>query len=311
MTEAEVKVRDNNQPDKERIDRLGKEYYYAKKEGRTEATKLRFELLNEAIVKKNSLNKKLYEVIRKNRLDESDMYDFCEDLIPKYDYEKCDSVYAYLIQYFRYEVSNKKRKMSREKLFDPTSEEYAAVIESDDRYGERDDLMNESPDNILINRLSQKEKEKNVYVTLLSLVISFNEHNKGLKANPVRQSYYRIFFTERLIAFIRRVQIPEYINKRETYENSDKAFVRFVSYSDYKCLEDILDIKYKMFSEVIEDYSKKDKRIELPVENEIIVSYRVKCGLDSKAVSSSNVTQQRNHFDEAFREKFNMIESDY
>ena len=146
-----------------------------------------------------------------------------------------------------------------------------------------------------------EELVSNIETSLLSMVINFYKHNKGKSANETRYSYFRIFFTEKLIILLDECGINKSMNERECYENSDKDLVRFVSFSEYKELKDLLSLDFKKFSDVIDGYKDDSKLICVPFENEIIAEYRYKNALDKAKVSLSNVSQQRTVFEEQLR----------
>jgi hypothetical protein len=84
-------------------------------------------------------------------------------------------------------------------------------------------------------------------------------------------------------------------NKAEAYECSDGELVRFVSFSEYANIDDILKIRFKKYSDIMDDYN-EDKRISVPFENVVICKYRYKAGLDAKEVSSANISIQKENY---------------
>lgn len=275
----------NSQPDKKRIDILGKEYYYAENE--TGKKTLFFKLYGEIIKPENSIYRKLCSLIKKADISTDSVYDWIEDILPKYNYENDDSIYTFLIVMFKYKIMDVRKKGKDISINEKNDEGKEIEVASDEK----------NPEEIFV----AEELVSNIETSLLSVVINFYKHNKGKSANETRYSYFRIFFTEKLIILLDECGINKYMNERECYENSDKDLVRFVSFSEYKELKDLLSLDFKKFSDVIDGYKDDSKLICVPFENEIIAEYRYKNALDKAKVSLSNVSQQRTVFEEQLR----------
>lgn len=277
----------NGQADKELIDILGKKYFYA--QNKSEKKELFFQLYLEIINPKNSIYRKLCSLLKKYDMSIDSIYDWAEDIIPKYNYENRESIYTFLIDWFKFKIRDVRKKGKAVSINEDNDEGKETEIEDNDN--------NNNPEEMLI----ADELVNSIETTLISVVINFYKHNKGKSANETRYSYFRIFFTEKLIILLDECGINKSMNERECYENSDKDLVRFVSFSDYKELKDLLSLDFKKFSDVIDGYKDDSKLICVPFENEIIAEYRFKNTLDKVKVSSPNVSQQRTVFEEQLR----------
>lgn len=277
----------NGQADKELIDILGKKYFYA--QNKSEKKELFFQLYLEIINSENSIYRKLCSLLKNADISVDTIYDWADDMIPKYNYENNKSIYTFLIDWFKFKIRDVRKKGNAISINEENDEGKEIEIEDNDN--------NNNPEEMLI----ADESLNRIETTLLSVVINFYKHNKGKSANETRYSYFRIFFTEKLIILLYECGINKSMNERECYENSDKDLVRFVSFSEYKELKDLLSLDFKKFSDVIDGYKDDSKLICVPFENEIIAEYRFKNTLDKVKVSLPNVSQQRTVFEEQLR----------
>lgn len=243
-----------------------------------------------------------YKVVKHNSEENDEMIKMIlNDLLVDYKAEANENFCAYINTYAKFKILDLiKSKYSHYK--DETGN--AVPLWRDVTYpkGGNDNQKTSFFDNLSSDENVEEkiELKASVRLTLIYLLINMNKHLKAKALNDIKISYYKIFFTEYMIQFISESKNMDYFNNAEIYENSDKAFVKFISYSEYKSVEDLLNIQFKKFSDVIDDYKDKEKLIDVPCENEIITTYRFKNGLDEKKVANANVTLQRN----AFKEKF-------
>ncbi len=100
---------------------------------------------------------------------------------------------------------------------------------------------------------------------------------------------------------IKESQHTRYFNKSEAYESTDKEFVRFIADTSYEKLDDILSMKYRNFSQVLEKYDYEDKEIDVPCDARIISEYFYKSGKSEQRTSASNISQFRKKYEEYFR----------
>ena len=159
---------------------------------------------------------------------------------------------------------------------------------------ELDDKKANIEENIKTN-----ERCYEIAVKFTAVITKFYEHNNTGVYAKIRLSYFRIFYTEHLIVLISKGFIKS-LNKTEAYECSDQELVRFVSFSDYKSLDDLVYLKFKKISDIFpEDKKSSDNPVKVPCENRVIADYRSASKLDASRTSDSNVSQQRKHYKKA------------
>lgn len=325
MSEKEYKI----EKEEKQINELAIDYYYARIDGnKSKTTRLFNDIYRLIYAKGTSPYKKAFKKIyEKNLIEDFDsiVADALLDALPKYEYMKTDGD----LQENKYLFFPMFMKWLNFKCLDRIDEkkrwgEYGYIEigkGSDDK-----PLPNNGPKENIIPIDSLDDIEKNVeassYEELIEkternlsritvrerlpfVVLSFYEHNKGKSASEKRLSYFKIFVTETMIDIITESRNIDHFNKNEAYECSDRDYVRFISYSKYENLEDLLRLKFKRFSDVIEDYSGEDRVLEVPCENKVIIEYRFKNGLDEERTSEPNVTQQKNKYKKQLALLFN------
>ncbi len=322
MDEIKIEITTSEAEEMAVINSLAKDYYYATQNGDKPKKIKSWEVLYRIIVEnsQSNLNKKLFKKVWAFKLGDGNkinkdtlsyikgiISDLFTDLLFKYDYERSENFYTFLISSFFNKLRDERKHDNSIKIRfvyldanDSNDMDETSNVKREIPVGEDDSSNPATAVNLM-------EIEKNARIAMISTVLNFYDHNKGKSANEQRFSYYKIFFTEKMIERITDTNSVGCFNSAEVYNISDKNYVRFISYSEYKKIEDILNIRYKLYSEVIDGYDKEDKRINVPCENVIIQQYRYKSGLDSNKVSLPNITQQRMKYKESLEKIYNMI----
>ena len=315
--------------DKRRIDEIAKRYYDAKQNGnKGEERSLLGQLYLLVLGKKSLIDDGDWRIIDQSPLtrdllgylldvwsinDTTKAYDILHEFflkyLIKYDYKKDDSFCAYANLYIEFYMLNDNKKIKRkieitnEDKTDPENEEIEYSDPSEYGVGV---IANDGSGNTIKDTIDLKmEKEIELKSKLSSVIINFYKHNIGKAANEKRLSYYRIFFTEDIITLISESGHTKHFNKAETYESTDGGYVRFISFSGYDKLDDLLSLRYKKNSDVFENYSGEDKELSVPCEADVIVEYRFRSGLDKKRVTRSAVSQQKSSYTEQLRQIMN------
>lgn len=235
--------------------------------------------------------------------------DLFTDALFKYDHTK-GYFYGFVISFFKNSLRDEEKSKNTIRIKKDadgniiTDEKGKAVKEKTARNATNYDesgspILDDIPDKINSDPDKEYEEKELIEMKIGDLIAKINlflTHKNSKQANPTRRSYFKIFYTDRIIRLIRdfcRTDI--FPNTAEAYECSDKDLVRFVSFSEYSKLDDILTLRFKKFSDIMDDY-KNDKLICTPLENIVIRKYRVKSGLDEKEVSDANISIQRDFF---------------
>lgn len=251
--------------------------------------------------------------------------DLFNDALFKYDHTK-GSFYGFVISYFKNTLLDEEKSKSTIRIKKDadgntvTDEKGKAVKEktlrNNTKYDESGNaVFDDIPDKDIYNPETNFEEKEIVECTfehLLSIITLFLSHKNSKQSNPTRRSYFRIFYTENIINLINEYCTTDFIsNTAEAYECSDKDFVRFVSFSDYKNIDDILSLRFKKFSDIMNDF-KEDKLIcsKPSFENIVIQKYRFRYGLDKKEVSSANISIQRNNYETFINDLRQVISDD-
>lgn len=145
------------------------------------------------------------------------------------------------------------------------------------------------------------ERKQEILVRIPTVITKFFEHNGTGEYARKRLSYFRIFYTERLLVVISELGCTSGLNKSETYECSDQELVRFVSFSDYISLDDLICLKFKKRSEVLPDCNDDNPVLEIKselskIQDDVIVEYRYKAKFDQSRKKVQNISEQRKYF---------------
>lgn len=293
--------------EQDRINKLAKEFYDAKFESNKSKRDIAWaELYRIIVYSKDSItHRTLVNYLKKYKSDETKLSDLFNSLLMDYNPEKNIKFCSYLNIYFNYKLLDEvKKDYIRRK--DPKTGETKIIPRIQEQSAEDSDLdigdtgkFQPSPDEEFEKDRTEKNATKQMAIVLMSMIVQFHVHSKGIRDNKQRLSYFRIFFTENLISLIQETGKTVNFNKTEAYDCSDRSFVRFISYTEYKSIDDLAWLKFKRYSEVLEGFKLEDKEISVPCEGKIIQSYRFKTGLDKRKVSESNISQ--------FREKYRAI----
>lgn len=249
--------------------------------------------------------------------------DLFTDALFKYDHTK-GSFYGFVINSFKNSLLDEEKSKNTIRIKKDadgnivTDEKGKAVkektVRNNTKYDENGNaVLDDIPDDEIYNpetNFAKKELVEYTFENLLAKINLFLSHKNSKQSNPTRRSYFRIFYTEKIINLINDYCTTDFIsNTAEAYECSDKDFVRFVSFSDYKNIDDILMLRFKKFSDIMDDF-KEDKLICTPFENIVVQKYRFRYGLDEKEVSSANITIQRKHFETFINDLRQVISDD-
>ena len=140
-----------------------------------------------------------------------------------------------------------------------------------------------------------------------TLITNFYGNLSKKQANKARYNYFRIFNTEFIAQLIIESGNTIYFNKTEAYESTDKNFVKFIAYSDYEKLDDLLDLRFRKYSDIFDDYPDEEKAIEeLPCEDKIVAEYLYKSELDNKRPTVANVSDMHQKYKD-YRKAFLMV----
>lgn len=214
----------------------------------------------------------------------------------KYDYDKNDNFTAYMEEQVFYECSKRKRK---EYITRKGSSEDDKIPRYVDTYkynedGELYDCMESIGGVECFHDKTDKDNVRAMRVKLVSCVAKFEEKRSKKEANPTRLSYFKIFVTEAITNDINEFGNYNVYNTNELFDVMDGNYVRFFAFTDFVSADDLIDIKMKKYSDILENG--EEKEIKLNMEPRVIIAYRVKSGLDKKAVNPSNVSQQKESF---------------
>ena len=177
------------------------------------------------------------------------------------------------------------------------------------------DIIVNIPDNADVSEAAGSDYIRSeIRIKLPTLITRFYEHNGSGKYSEIRHSYFKIFYTENIICLIASTNSTEGFNKAEAYECSDQELVRFVSFSNYISLDDLVYLKLKKRSDVLPDNSEDGLVIDLMAkepkfQNDVIIEYRFVSKLDKKRVSSPNITQYRNRYENDCKRFFEYLKS--
>lgn len=178
---------------------------------------------------------------------------------------------------------------------------------------DENDIIGNAPDRADISETIESDYIKyEVDMKLPTLITRFYEHNgKGVRAKN-RYSYYRIFYTEHIILLVASAKSTEGFNKTEAYECSDQELVRFVSYSDYTSLDDLVYLKLKKRSEVLPGNSDDKLVMDLMekkphFQSDVIIEYRYVSKLDNKRVAEQTILSHKKKYKADFRALFGYL----
>lgn len=295
----------------ERINELAKDYYYARIENNKAAANRASSEIFTLLMKKGSgpFNKTYAKI---------DSYSLIGNDPQSVIFELTTEALSYSFLKYKYEVSDKDGNLVRYpffayymKMLTLICKEYIRKKNNKEHF--EDYSVDTDPledDSMPVHQIADEKEdlaetsEKNelrraVRIRLPSVVLGFYSHNKGKSASEIRLSYFRIFASESIIESILESSDTEYFNKTEAYDCTDKDFVRYISYSDYCCLDDIINIRFKKLSEVLSDFNGEDEQLYVPCENRVISEYRFVSKLDQTRKTIQAVFDQRSHYKKA------------
>ncbi len=280
------------------INETARKFYEAKISNDINEAGHYFSKLYRIATENSCLNRKLRSVLAGWEISEYDAEVFISEYFCKqaknYDYTKNDNFVAFLLE-FIWQSLNKKRKNDSKKPPSISLDEYLTDDDGNINSNALEKLGAENP-------FEEDETVIKVRSRLPALITCFYKHNKGKQASKTRYDYFRIFNTENIIECINSSGNTKYFNKAETYESTDRDFVRFITNSSYEKLDDLLSFEFKRFSEVLEDYTYEDKEITIPCEGKIISEYCYKSGKSEKRPTKENISQFRKKYENYFKE---------
>lgn len=311
----------------EKINNLAKEYFYAAKNNNpAQKMSKRNEILS-ILWENNDVSRKLISKVEKfnkyfqylgiyeNGEEDEKKHDYNSDPkkddiksmifeifineIDKYDYEKNNNFTAWFINTVYYNVSNKVKKFQTtkdaeidkqtgKKIPRPIATLQNSIKDEDDNEVDIYETMPDKDDDY--KKIDQEKNLNEVRNKLLTVCTLFYQRKKGKGANETKYSYYRIFLTESIVNDIRNEDKTDMYNGQEVMQIIDDSYVRFVAFTDLKELKDILFMRMKRYSEVLNNGD--DRVIKLNHEPRIIIEYRYVSGIDEKRVKEANVSQQ-------------------
>lgn len=309
-------------PEQKFINKLAKNYFEAKKSSnKGQMDKNRYEIMIQILYTENNI-KKYFESYCMKKLSSYDrevlniatnddvqglMGDFLDkDFLNNYDYTENPNFTAVFIMSFKYYISNKLRKYKTVKGTDTDSETGRKIpqpiiyrentIVKDDEGNESDTIYNIPSSENIEERFIDKETEKEIRIKLISLCTRFFITQKGRTANKTRYEYYRIFTTNIIVCDIRDTADCNIYNRQEAMQVIDGNYIRFMAFTDFSQLEDILTMKIKKYSDIFENGSNEILKFEY--NQKVIIEYRFQSGLDPKRVAYANVSQRWKSFKE-------------
>ncbi|MGN0605985.1 MAG: hypothetical protein ACI4JM_05640 [Oscillospiraceae bacterium] len=290
--------------DQKTINDLAKQYCEYKKSGNSgQAKAVKWQICEKIIVKGNgnALSYSLYsKCMEKFGFNENDAYDVIQDVflksINEYDYDKNDNFTAYMEKQVFYECSHRK---SKEYITKKGNSEDDKIPRYVDTYtynedGELYDDMESVAGSECFYDKTDCDNLRAKRVKLVSCVAKFEQTRSKKEANPTRLSYFKIFVTEAITKDINQSKNYDDYNTGELPDVMDGNYVRFFAFTDFISAADLIDIKMKKYSDILENG--EEKEIKLNMEPRVIIPYRVQAGLDKKAVNPANVSQQKEKY---------------
>jgi len=292
--------------DQKEINELAKQYCEYRKSGNSGQMKaLKNKLWLKICNKDDENNVVSRELFAKRKyMNDEDAYDLINDTflkyIDEYDYDYDHSKPSYFIPYItmhiNYACMNKDKK------------EFINSKSSDEKIPRRIDNLRKNNDGEYYdtdivdlsaeNKIYEKADEpyvKAIRAKLTCVLAKYVETHSRKVANNTRLSYFKIFLTEAITNDIYGNRNYDDYNINELYDTIDGNYVRFFAFTDFVSVDDLIDIKIKKYSDIIENG--EEKEIELNGEPKVIIPYRVQAGLDKKAVSQSNVKQMKDEWE--------------
>lgn len=275
----------------EEINEIAYKYWKAKSVNDKNEIKNYMASLYMISINSSVLNRKMKKILaswglyEKEATDEK--IDYFNDMLRYFNWDKNNNFIAFMLGYLpKYEAKKKKKQLD-----EPIESIYKSSGDEDDEIEElgRDESY------------LKEEKLQYIRSRFPSLISNFYKHNSAKTATKARYDYFRVFSTEKIIEMIKESQNIRYFNKAEAYESTDKEFVRFIANTSYEKIDDILSMKFKNFSDVLEKYDQEDKEIDVPCDANIISEYFYKSGKSEKRPSGANISQFRTKYEEYFR----------
>lgn len=211
-----------------------------------------------------------------------------KNYLDKYDYTINPNFTAQFIKDFKYYILNTLRKENDIHILNNNI--------TDDDENEINIFDNISDNENIEENLAEKEIKNEIRIKLISLCTRFFISKKGKSANKTRYEYYRIFTTNIIVCDIRDTSDCNIYNRQEAMQVIDGDYIRFMAFTDFSQLEDILTMKIKKYSDIFENGS--NELLKFDNEAKVIIEYRFQSGLDLKRVSAPAVSQQLNKFRE-------------
>lgn len=146
------------------------------------------------------------------------------------------------------------------------------------------------------------EEKLKAFSKLPLMVLRFYDVKKGKKANKTKYFYYCIFTTG-LMAELIQTYGTELFNRQEAVQVINGDYIRFIAFTDYEKLEDILIMKIKTYKDIgvpdCEGEDVENKKIKLSYDPRAIREYRFRTGLDKERMKQiSKISEQHTEYEE-------------
>lgn len=279
------------------INEIAKKYSDAKNSGDKNAVKHYYTELFRITIENTELNNKLKSQIYMNTMKNKLKNDidfiisgYAMKQIKYYHTEKNDNFSAYILKFFKQylgklAVKELKNGDYAESIEDMTTEEDGSINEKKLKEVGSNEFCNDEERALLIRQ------------RIPTLITNFYKHTSKKEATKARYNYFRIFNTESIASLIYQSGNTRYFNKTEAYESTDKDYIKFISYSDYEKLDDLIFLKFKRYTDIFDNYPDAEKTIEkLPCEQKIVAEYLYKSGLGEKRPEVQSVSDFYNKY---------------
>lgn len=276
------------------INMIAKKYSDARKSNKKNEENYYMSELYKITIGDSILNRKLRSIISAESKFKNDTDNYISDYfienIKYYKYEKNDNFVSFMLMFIKqYLIKNSQRMGKTISLEDMTTDEDGNInYRKIEKIGKDETYRYE-------------ELAMQIRAVLPTLITNFYKHLSTKSATKERYYYFRIFNTENIAALIYESGNTRFFNKKEAYESTDKDYIRFIADSDYEKLDDLINLRFRRISEVLEDSSAKNEKISFPVINKVIAEYWYKSGIGNSKPTVANVSDFRKKYSDYCR----------
>lgn len=134
----------------------------------------------------------------------------------------------------------------------------------------------------------------------LALILKLKEYLPGKQNNPSKRLYYRLFFTDDVVNYIRSNTGKVFFkHEQDLFRAMRRPFMNFFLMERCQMVSEIWQSRVKLYGELVK--GREMKPVEQPLKNDVYSTYLA--NVENRKAGSAAISQQRTAYREFIKEK--------